>query len=673
MNRTIIHPIRKYVHRNQTVITNNIKVEIKRPIYKCKYENIFDNLPNFEVEGVCVVKNRKLVPGMFVQCLIEQTIALVVALQYDDAVRIFGESYIHIYKFLLFIPNTNISFLGERNHPAKETSNEITRLIHDCKISRERSERIESIDFINDLKSLDQFLEEFIHEKKGPTFWEVLVSCLSQTLWAPEAEPNDVDESYNLSLYKQAILFPIENFLSFILDDSIVEQKRNYLKCKADDPELDFLRSASPIKPDIQLYNKRYKSVSLVGEFKTGDLSFNSLEDFAEKKYCVKLLVSYLIAGNVSNTFITNGQNMLLLELPGDTLVQRKWPQNLNSNSDETLSERHIGFRYFFLDEFAYLESYRRGVKYNITSRMLFMSLIIKNHLKSQYSPVKNTKMSKNIKDLVMEIKLPVREVERESKGLIHTIMTDMTRNIAMRGVDQFTNIEKAVEYLEIRDSFEYNMLQMNSNRTAMIIKPKKSELKKLGIKLALNSPQASNFLLKIYDSSIIAPKFGFSSSFTDFFDNHCERFILYTYRTEFVKEFTCYQRIIHYNVNCDDPNLKINIPRIYTVGPICTKDFQGFYIGMEMLDFPDQKPRTKYDINLGIEQIDRLNSLGIIHNDIGVSNVCIDRRFSNFYIFNFENAIINSNEDNLVYEEDNFQVSYGSLYNDLIMLQKMV
>lgn len=412
------------------------------------------------------------------------------------------------------------------------------------------------------------------------------------------------------------------------------------------------------ILPDIHLHgNEQFSNVSLVGEFKTGDLLLNSLNDFAEKNYCINELVSHLIAGNVDNTFITNGQHMLILELPKKPLVQR-----MRFN----VSERHIGFRFLFFDEFSYLGSSKRGIKYNITSRMMFMSLAIKNHLTMKHSN-DDTKMRENIKDLVMKIKLPTREIDRVRKDFIHFKIATMTKNIAMDRLFHFNNLHKVVKYFEIKHSFEYELLKLNLEKTALIIKPNKTELSKLGIRLSPNSPQASNFVLKIYDSSIITSQFSFSLSNEELFNNKFENFASDIYKKQFLKEIYCYQRINQYNDTCDDSNLKINIPNIYSFGPILTKDFQGFYIGMGMLDY--DIPRTRYDINLGIEQIGRLYLLGIIHHDMRYPNFCFDRRSFKFYIYNFENSIISNEEEDNEEDDNRFENNKESILRDIQML----
>lgn len=246
MNFTAIYYIREFLEKNKALLFNNIKNEIKRPLHKCKYENIFDNLPKFEIQGEILICNRRLVPGILVPYLIEQTVKLVISLNYSDALRVFGADYSSIYKLFLLIPNTNVTFCGERNEPAKETENEITQLLHKCKISQENSQEMGGVDLINDLKSLEQFLAPIIQEKKGPAYWEVLVFCLTQTLCPPAVSSNDNHESYNLPIYIHSIIVPIQNFLRFILDDLITKSKRNCLKYKTVDPELDFLRFANP-------------------------------------------------------------------------------------------------------------------------------------------------------------------------------------------------------------------------------------------------------------------------------------------------------------------------------------------------------------------------------------------------------------------------------------------
>lgn len=121
----------------------------------------------------------------------------------------------------------------------------------------------------------------------------------------------------------------------------------------------------------------------------------------------------------------------------------------------------------------------------------------------------------------------------------------------------------------------------------------------------------------------------------------------MHIFAEEFVNEIICLEKIGQHNLKCN-PESIINSPDLYFYGYIETKEFCGFYMCMEDLEFVDEKPTLVKEINQGTRELKKIYSLGIIHNDVKLSNVCFDKLNKKFYIFDFGLSLFFPTKDDI-------------------------
>lgn len=147
--------------------------------------------------------------------------------------------------------------------------------------------------------------------------------------------------------------------------------------------------------------------------------------------------------------------------------------------------------------------------------------------------------------------------------------------------------------------------------------------------------------ILKIYDEKVINKYITNERNVEDFSDYQEERFNE-IYEIGYNNELASYRRINTYNRrNSDGPH--INTAQLLGHGYL--SDMNRYksakFIALSKLEFANDKPKTKEEFNLGIEQIKLINSLHIMHCNISLDNVCFDRTEKKFFIFDFSDAEI--------------------------------
>ncbi|CCH42097.1 hypothetical protein BN7_1639 [Wickerhamomyces ciferrii] len=146
---------------------------------------------------------------------------------------------------------------------------------------------------------------------------------------------------------------------------------------------------------------------------------------------------------------------------------------------------------------------------------------------------------------------------------------------------------------------------------------------------------------VKIYDISLAQDNFndniknwGYEGNFEDYFN----KIIFYD---KFIKELRIMNHIQHYNNGISDDKRRINVPNLINYGMLASFNFNGPFIVESYVNCIQWKPKTKDHIQLGLEQVNRLSEIGIIHGEISKRNVGFDEEQQKFWIIDFDHGEI--------------------------------
>lgn len=117
-------------------------------------------------------------------------------------------------------------------------------------------------------------------------------------------------------------------------------------------------------------------------------------------------------------------------------------------------------------------------------------------------------------------------------------------------------------------------------------------------------------------------------------------------YETCYNHKLASYKRFDGYNRK--NEHCLINSPRLLGHGYITDMNRykSAKFILLSKLEHANEKPQTKAEFNLGIEQLKMINSLGIAHHDVSKRNICFDKTNQKFSIFDFSHSGVANSYD---------------------------
>lgn len=159
-----------------------------------------------------------------------------------------------------------------------------------------------------------------------------------------------------------------------------------------------------------------------------------------------------------------------------------------------------------------------------------------------------------------------------------------------------------------------------------------------------------SNVIIKIYDTSLLATGIQtfFNKSVEPFGmtpvpeDSNClDLFKSWLSERCFLSELYSYLKIEEHNKRQINSKRLINSPKFLAHGKILFGQIQGYFIAIAEQANVHVKPSNFHEVEMGVQQLKLLHSIGITHNQIQESNLCFDPIHNRVCIFDYRFAYI--------------------------------
>lgn len=627
-------------------IQSNIKTELKEQLNQFEWQNAF-RIAGFKnyVQVLNFISNKGEHHQKIHYYLIYTLLSAISSNTYNQAKEIYLDDIGLMYELVLTLPGCDF---GEEIHElkrAKEANNLISKSLNKVNLSS-TSTHIESQKINQMIKELQEFIEEGLQKVHEADLWNLYRHCMDSMKAVKirfkegnsQAEKPELDEVMLAESFRWKETDVVDQILYFLTKGEIAEPSRILLKYEKMDHEFLFLRHNRSIMKPNYLFNYKGSPI-LIGDFKVAQCTGATFEN----DIFLRQMLSYNLCSNLSNNFITNGKETLFYFIPSNVKVQRV----LNRTEQDPVFEMRI--EYIKIEEIKNsLKNSRRDIKHRLTNRLFIAATVVDNYLTltENCGGHEQKSMSLSVKKVLKSIK----KSDQEIKEIIDS-MRNQYHIVDIYGqVSQKLLLTKAIQarvkQLDINNDFSYHM--KSDDGLSLVVTTEVSELKK---NKSYSSCQLSDLqkivTLKIYDYLKLEDSFGNESTIDKWWSNidDPQSYIDYIFQNQFLTEIVCLEKIHQYNSNCKEQHT-INSPELYFYGYIKTEEFCGFYLCMEHLEFIEQKPKSQSGIDLGLIQLQRLYSIGIIHNDVKLSNVCFDEKSQKIYLLDFGISILLQDEE---------------------------
>lgn len=551
----------------------------------------------------------------------------------DDSMRC-------LYKILLRLPNCSKNFIGK--NIGKVSKNAIGKCFYDTDISPS-SEELSNDILKHKIMDLQKFIESRLSSFKEDDIWDTYIHCFTSQTEAVGGQAlrkskEIVDEETESSEFFHRYFLIANILLGFITNNKILVPSKVRLSYDSFPEEFKFLKYIGhKLKPDFLLCQENNPLV--IGEFK---VSKNKGPVF-KCRSLLKQVLTYLLSGKLSNFFITKGDAVVIYYLQEDATVK-----NIQQRSDKPFKfEVELG--YAKVPTFQQIsKAIGRNIKLRLTTLLLISILAVENYEMST---------TKSGKDVVKDVLMKVKKSDRETQHIIDSTRTQYQIHHLHNAISErhlLANLpQNPRKTLDIKTNFRYRVIS-ELPRTIVLV----TNFAQLKVNIPNLSnyqfPDSKKFVLKIYDYIRLRNALSEESKFDRMMlGDDAKTYIQIIFEDQFINEIMCQEKIEQHNSCSEDA---INSPKLYFYGYIDTTEFCGFYLGMEELDFINEKPTCENQINQGILELEKLYSIGIIHNDVRLSNVCYDTLNQKFWILDFGVSILfepNNEDEETCSEED--------------------
>lgn len=649
-----------YVTDNLPQIFQNIRDETKKPITKINYHNFYNGIDksSYDLIHPEITKvDRTLLSITMNLFLHGNPLVLLGDLSLDEIA-----SFYKLFFVLPLLKNPKLSPLDTidwKKYPSTDSQNLLTPHLGSVVLAKDsNSKRIDEV-LIPSISKLEKIISEHLaHETNHRhILWNIICNLLEPLPFDESGlcQPGASQGSFE-KLFIQKVVSPLLEF--FFMIGMFNTQNTDILFTKRAIPvqlQTGNFRSLESgyVVPGITInvWNEDSDEIRVIMGVKKPYLFNMMMTNPNNASEVLKDLFSYLYAANLNVGLITDYYHIgvFMLEEPLTDIVKPKIgpppkPSILN----------HLSHKYFDLTEI-YEETPQAS---DYVSGQLMLATLILGLWPDNLQVVDSS--SKKVDNLL---------TSQQQQLLENFIITDDIELWRTEPTQSHSNnpndLPVDIESINICDTTALE--ETNSNRLRIkfellskggfyspqeVILVTKEEFLNSGIYEAGEFEVSKESLpdevvVKIYDENLInqyiiedmkersIPE-NMSRAIDEDFPTYEGERLLEVYKDGYNNELASYRRINTYNNENNGPH--INTADLLGSGYLSNMNRyrSAKFIALSKLEHVDEKPKTKEEFNLGVEQIKLINSLHIKHNDLEMKNICFDRADQKFFIFDF-------------------------------------
>lgn len=669
-----------YMTENFPQIFYNIRQEIRKPIGQINYHNFFKEIEKsrYNLINPQIAKVDTL--------LLSNTI---------DHLASYGPMYaggsfsndelVSFYKLFFSLPildNKKSSHKRILEHTAIKKSkssgsiNVLTAHLGTIEIGEEANSKAIDDLLITSVPKLERListlLKDLIHTR-GPYFvWTQTANLIRSAGGGNEftAREPGVTESLMTAMYVTKVIFPLVTFLNQIGIFEPENDLRVFIDCAIPvDPQIPAI--STHVIPDITVRSGSSmdsKDIRLLTEVKKPFLqptmanpreegNANTISDI------LKQLFSYLHVSKKRAGILTDGPFVAIFYIfsPFKDIVKPKIGPSPSP-------EHNISYKCFNL--FEVLDDIQVGSGgNNISAQLAIATLILElwhsdnnsqNIDSGNIITAQQRRLLKQVMVLDLELKRNLesnwsesntRTVNRSQVDSPVSFPIQQISNHEAPGVCYVSQANQAKQFQ--KDHVDFTLVSRGGYSTPQeVILLTRKEFLKSGLYEAGSMDLSresipKEIILKVYDKAIIK-EYIMNEVKLDKKNTpeHREQMFITIYETCYNNELASYRRINEHNSK--NKGCMINSPRLLGHGYITDMNRykSAKFILLSKLEYANEKPQSKSEFNLGIEQLKLINALGIAHKDIAMRNICFDKASQKFSIFDFSHSGIASRYD---------------------------